>query len=53
MYIVTAFVLGRDFDERMEAAREVLPSPLYTADDKSEWLSQWTQAMVDALTSDA
>lgn len=41
-YVVTGWLLGLDFDSAFPAATFVLNSPEYTADDKAEWLENWT-----------
>jgi len=49
IYVITAWLMGEKFDVEFDAPREVLPSHLYTPDDKAEWLSQWTEAVFLAL----
>lgn len=42
-YIVTAWLLGVDFDKEFPAAEETLNSKDFTPDEKSEWLAKWTE----------
>ncbi|MDR6774268.1 hypothetical protein [Azospirillum sp. BE72] len=49
-YIVTAALAGDRFDEDSPAAREVLADPAMTADRKAEWLTEWVDAMIAALS---
>ena len=48
-YVVTAWLLGVDFDTEFPAAREVLPSKKLTAEEKVDWLQAWTTAIFAAL----
>ncbi|MCK5896416.1 MAG: hypothetical protein KAG20_06395 [Cocleimonas sp.] len=48
-YVTTAWLLGRTFDTEFPAAYDMLRSSHYSADDKSEWLAQWTEEMFKAL----
>lgn len=49
-YIVTAALTGDRFDEDSPAARDVLADPAMTADQKAEWLTEWVDAMIAALS---
>jgi hypothetical protein len=44
-YVAAAYLLGNTFDQQFPAAREVLPSALYTSDEKMEWLDSWVRAV--------
>jgi hypothetical protein len=48
-YVTTAWLLGQEFDTEFPAAQEMLTSSEYSADDKAEWLAQWTEEMFKAL----
>jgi hypothetical protein len=50
MYVVTAWMFGTDFDSHFPAATEVLNHPEMPADDKAEWLHEWSQEMLNTLT---
>ena len=48
-FVMTSWLLGRDFVDRFPAAKTVLNSPAYSADEKADWLSRWTREMFGAL----
>jgi len=44
-YVVTAWLLGQEFDTKFPAARDTLNSTLHSPDDKAEWLADWTERL--------
>jgi hypothetical protein len=48
-FVVTAFLLGENFDNEFPAAQQVLTSPVLGGSDKAEWLEQWTTQLFQAL----
>ncbi len=48
VYVVTAWLLGEDFDTEFPAAAETLGSTL-SSDLKAHWLSAWTEKLFAAL----
>ena len=48
-YIVTAWLLGIDFDTEFPAAQETLSSNEFTPDEKSDWLAEWTEKIFAAF----
>ena len=48
-YVVTAWMMGTDFDTKFDATRGVLPSEQFTADEKAEWLEEWVMTIFEAL----
>ncbi len=53
IYAMTAWVLGEDFPERFTAAGAVLNARDTTPEDKTEWLEQWTQTLLEKLEEGA
>lgn len=51
-YVVTAWLLGARFDEVLPAPRLVLDDLEYTADEKIEWLEDWTVELLHRLSPD-
>ena len=52
VYILTAFLLGEEFDTRFPAAGSVLDSTL-PPDAKVGWLEQWSKEILHTLTEGA
>ena len=50
IYVMSAWIFGVDFDLDFPAATEVLNHPHMPADDKTDWLVEWSQTMLDTLT---
>ena len=48
-YVVAAYALGTDFDTRFPAAEQVLQSSFYTAQQKTDWLDNWTRTLFEQL----
>jgi hypothetical protein len=48
-YVITAWVLGAEFDSDMPAARDMLRSQMHTPDDKALWLERWTEKLFRTL----
>lgn len=48
-YVTTAWLLGQQFDTEFSAAKEMLTSSEYSANDKAQWMVQWTTEMFAAL----
>ncbi|RLC19832.1 MAG: hypothetical protein DRI57_06240 [Deltaproteobacteria bacterium] len=48
-YVTTAWLMGREFDSDFPDAQEILGSPEYSSDDKSEKLVQWTEKMFGGI----
>jgi hypothetical protein len=49
-YVHSAWLLGQDFDTRFPAASEQLSSPVFTPQEKSDWLAAWTKMLFETLT---
>lgn len=49
IYVTTAWILGTDFDQSHPAAADVLSRSDLTPDQKTQWLQDYTQAMLDTL----
>ena len=49
IFIITAWLLGENFDTDFPKANAVLLSPDYSPDDKTEWLTKWTESLFKAL----
>jgi len=52
IYVTTAWLLGQDFNVEFPTAHEKLSSTENTPDEKSEWLSSWTEEMFTHLDGD-
>lgn len=48
IYVVTAWIMGEDFDERLSAAGDVLNSK-FSPEEKADWLEQWAPAVLASL----
>lgn len=48
-FVVTAWVLGLEFDTNIPAANECLTNAEMTQDDKAVWLEQFTNVMLTKL----
>jgi hypothetical protein len=48
-YMISAWVLGAQFDEDFPAVSEKLASPGLTPGDKAAWLAEWTQTLLRTL----
>jgi hypothetical protein len=48
-YVVTAWLLGAEFDSDMPAARHMLRSQMHTPDDKALWLERFTEKLFRTL----
>jgi hypothetical protein len=48
-YVMTAWLVGAEFDEEFPAVREKLASPTMTPGDKAAWLAEWTQTLFRTL----
>lgn len=48
-FVITAWLMGKDFDRTYEAAGHVLASQEFTADDKTVWLEDWVDAIFSSL----
>ncbi len=48
-YVTTAWLLGEEFDTEFPAARKILMSSEHSADDKAQWLAQWTKKIFTIL----
>jgi len=48
-YVVTAWLIGADFDSRFPAAQRVLNLKDLAAEQKAQWLEQWTLGMLESL----
>ena len=51
-FVVTAFLLGEDFDRQFPAAGPVLQSNALSGEDKAAWLANWTTEMFQTLEED-
>ncbi|HRI66252.1 MAG TPA: DUF4123 domain-containing protein [Polyangium sp.] len=49
-YVVTAWLLGENFDEEFPAVKETLASPVMSPSDKATWLSQFTEKLFRTLS---
>jgi hypothetical protein len=49
-FVITAFLLGENFDDDFPAAQQVLTSPVLGGADKAEWLEEWTTKLFQTLT---
>ncbi|QHT71201.1 hypothetical protein GXP67_33390 [Rhodocytophaga rosea] len=49
VYIVTAYLLGVDFDNEFPAAAHILTDPAFSAAEKAEQLQTWTQELLKTL----
>jgi len=49
IFIITAWLLGKNFDTDFPKANEILSSSNYSPSDKVEWLSKWTESLFKAL----
>lgn len=49
-YLVTAWLLGARFDQDFAAPRLVLDDPAYNADEKAEWLEDWSIELLQRLS---
>jgi len=45
-YVLTAWVLGPEFDRQYAPVQAVLNSPAYSRDEKREWLMTWTYELL-------
>lgn len=48
-YVVTAWLLGQDFDTEFPVVKEIMDSSDLTPAIKSKWLSRWTEETVLAF----
>jgi hypothetical protein len=48
-FVVTAFLLGEDFDHNFKAAGPVLTSTRLSGAEKAAWLEEWTTLMFSTL----
>jgi hypothetical protein len=48
-YVITAWLLGAEFDSDMPAARNMLRSQMHSPDDKALWLQRWTEKLFRTL----
>jgi len=48
-FVVTAWMLGLDFDTRFEDVQHTLTSTWLTQDQKSNWLQQFSVKLLEAL----
>jgi len=48
-YVVTAYLLGLNFDTEMPAATEILTDKYLSGTQKADWLQQWTQQLFQVL----
>ncbi|MDY6992705.1 MAG: hypothetical protein SVR94_08895 [Pseudomonadota bacterium] len=51
-YVTTAWLLGRQFDKTSPAAQQVLSASAYTPEEKSEWLTEWTEQIFATLNAE-
>ena len=51
-YLITAWLLGSSFDEVFMPPRLVLGDPAYSADEKVEWLEEWTVEFLHRMSPD-
>ena len=51
-YVITAYILGGDFDEEVPEAGAFLRNPRYTSHQKAAQLESWAQQAVEALEND-
>src|SRR4029079_12112698 len=49
IYLTTAWLLGKAFDEECPGARDILTSPLYAPEEKADRLAKWTERLFVAL----
>jgi hypothetical protein len=47
-YVVTAWQFGREFDLEFPGVKEIMESSNLEPDEKSKWLTQWTNNMIFA-----
>jgi hypothetical protein len=52
IYVITAYILGGDFDEEVPEAGAFLRNPRYTSHQKAAQLESWAQQAVEALEND-
>jgi hypothetical protein len=50
-YLISAWLLGEDFDSRFPAARIALSVTDMSADEKAKWLEEWTVELFRTLES--
>lgn len=50
IYVLTAFLLGEDFDTKFPAAKAVLASDM-EPDAKVDWVEAWSKEMFDTLAN--
>ena len=50
-YVMVAWIMGPDFDTKYPAAVDVLPATHFSAEEKSEWLVEWSDRIISALKS--
>jgi hypothetical protein len=48
-FVITAFLLGEEFETDFPAAQQVLTSPVLGGADKAEWLEEWTTQLFKSL----
>ncbi len=51
-YVVTAWLLGSDFDEKYQEAREVLADAESPPEVKAEWLAEWGPAKAQEIVEE-
>lgn len=51
-YITSAWLLGPEFDTEFPAAQEMLNSKEFSADEKTQWLAEWTEAIFASFEED-
>ena len=51
-YVVSAWMLGGNFDTRFPAAKRVLNADDYSPNEKTRWLKQWTRTIFKKLEND-
>ncbi|HEX8529519.1 MAG TPA: hypothetical protein VF646_05830, partial [Cytophagales bacterium] len=51
-YVITAYVLGEDFDVEVTEAGQILRNPRYTSNQKAQQLESWTRQVMQALEED-
>jgi hypothetical protein len=49
IYIVTAYLLGVNFDREFPAATQILTDPAFSAHEKAQQLQSWTQELLKTL----
>ena len=48
-YIISAWLLGVDFDKEFPSAKKTLNSKDFSPDEKSDWLAKWTEKVFAAF----